>query len=206
MYLNLISGLLLTFAFFGLIVIFVWSRKRDRKIRELTEYRLRNDQEILLFSRGEGVLGLLGLVFLLIFAKGFANDIWLCIFLITAGVFGVSMWIRYALCSRKRPCLEMNKEGITTSSYGSIPWSNVEKISRITLPNGILPIDQLVLKIGNFEKARSNFVLPLRWLHRLNRSHEVWFRLANMSLPGDEVVRYAKSTHRLTKPPSGHSC
>jgi hypothetical protein len=176
-----------------------------KKNHDLSILRLRNDQEIILFSRGEGVMGLVGIVFLLISPKALTNEFWIGIFLITTGSFAAFTWVRYALCSRKRPCLEMNQEAITTSSHGSIPWSNVEKVSRISIRNRIFPIDLLVLKISNFETARLKFILPLRWLHKLNRSREVKFQLSNMSLPGDDVVQYAKSAHRLTNSSSGHS-
>jgi hypothetical protein len=200
-----LSGFFIVSVIVLLIAIYIWSRMRSRRICVYSERTLRENHCIVLYSRGEGPIALGGLLFLSYAPTGLDKDIWSGIFAIAAGVFGLATWVRYALCTHRKPCVVMDYDRIHTLAYGAIPWSNVEEVKYVKFLVRMLVFERLVLKIKDFEKARHNCILPLRVFHKLNCSHEVLVKLSNMSLSGDEVAKYAKRAHRLTKSSTGGS-
>ena len=195
-----VSGVLVASIIVVLIAVYAWSRRRGRRIRRSSERALRESRRIVLYSRGEGPMALAGLLFLVYAPKGLAEDSWTGLFAVIIGVFGIVTWARYALCTVRKPCLVMDEEAVRTFVHGTIPWSNIEEVSHLRISVRLLGFEKLVLKIRDLEKARASFVLPLRILHKLNRSHEVQITISNMSLPGNEVARYAKNALRLSRP------
>lgn len=193
---QLLNGLIVLAVLCALSIVFVRSRRRGRKIREYSQNRMHDNHEILLYSTGEGLAALMGVIFLAYAFTAFEEAIWKGLFASSAGVGGLAIWARYARCVSAKPCLVLNKQGIESPLYGSISWSNVESVGRIELTVRFVEIDYLVLKLKDMETARQGFAAPLRWLHQFGLSRELKFKIANMSLPGDDVLRYAKTAIR----------
>lgn len=190
---QLLNGLSVLAVFSAMITVFLWSRRRGKETRWMSQKRLRESNEVVLYSTGEGMAALGGLLCLVYAPTAFDEDVWKGVFASLAGVGGLLIWARHAPCVRSKPCMVLNEEGIESALYGTIPWSDVEDVSRIKFTVRVVEIDYLVLKLRDIEAARKSFFAPLRWLHKFGRGRELKFKIANMSLPGDDVFRYAKA-------------
>jgi hypothetical protein len=178
----------------ALIAVFFWSRRRDRAIRRLSQKHIKENGEIVLFSTGEGLMALGGMLFIAATPSALEDNLWKGAIFASVGFACLVVWGRYALCGHTKPCLLLNQNEIKSYLHGTIPWSNVESVSRIKFKLRLVEIDYLVLKLRDINTARLNFIAPLRWFHKFNRSRELKFKIANMSLPGDYVYQYASAT------------
>jgi hypothetical protein len=178
----------------ALIAVFFWSRRRGRAIRRLSQKHIKENGEIVLFSTGEGLMALGSMLFIAATPSALEDNLWKGAIFASVGFACLVIWGRYALCGLTKPCLLLNQNEIISSLHGTIPWSNVESVSRIKFKLRLVEIDYLVLKLRDINTARLNFIAPLRWFHKFNRSRELKFKIANMSLPGDYVYQYASAT------------
>jgi hypothetical protein len=178
----------------ALIAVFFWSRRRDRAIRRLSQKHIKENGEIVLFSTGEGLMALGGMLFIAATPSALEDNLWKGAIFASVGFACLVVWGRYALCGHTKPCLLLNQNEIKSYLHGTIPWSNVESVSRIKFKLRLVEIDYLVLKLRDINTARLNFIAPLRWFHKFNRGRELKFKIANMSLPGDYVYQYASTT------------
>ena len=177
----------------ALIAVFFWSRHRGKEIRRLSQKQMKENDEIVLFSTGEGLIALGGMLFIAAAPSALEDNLWKGAIFALVGFICLVIWGRYALCGHANPCLLLNKNEIKSSLHGTIPWNNVEGVSRIKFKSKLVEVDYLVLKLRDINAARLNFIAPFRWFHKFNRSRELKFKISNMSLSGDYVFQYASA-------------